>query len=228
MKKIILLFMFFVTVSLTAQRMAFSVVEFKAKPHTQKDILKAFTDTYEGVKMNQAGIVLERMGNGRTKGATHRLVFMWTLGVKMMAKDAISDDKSSVLWSKMRNFVEEWGTEYSGRILSWQEGDTDKNSNVHIWDVKIDDPNLFKAGHDKIVEKYKEDFLGRVVGFGTYDIGRPNGASHWVALSGENKNDHMMLYDKLQKDAKFIQLIQERGPVEDVKDYEIKILKRFQ
>jgi len=47
-------------------------------------------------------------------------------------------------------------------------------------------------------------------------------------LSGKNKNDHMMLYDKLQKDAKFIQLIQERGPVEDVKDYEIKILKRFQ
>ena len=76
---------------------------------------------------------------------------------------------------------------------SWQEGDTDKNSNVHIWDVKIDDPNLFKAGHDKIVEKYKEDFSGRVVGFGTYDIGRPNGASHWVALSGKNKNDHMKL-----------------------------------
>ena len=228
MKKIILLFVFFATVSLTAQRMAFSVVEIKAKPHTQKDIVKAFTDTYEGVEMNQGGIVLERMGNGRTNGATHRVVFMWTLGVRMMAEDAISEDKNSVLWAKMGNFVEEWGAEYSGRILSWQEGDTDKNSNVHIWDVKIDDPNLFKAGHDKIVEKYKEDFSGRVVGFGTYDIGKPNGASHWVALSGKNKNDHMMLYDKLQKDAKFIQLIQERGPVEDVKDYEIKILKRFQ
>ena len=37
-----------------------------------------------------------------------------------------------------------------------------------------------------------------------------------------------MLYDKLQQDPKFIELIQERGPVEDVKDYEVKILKRFQ
>ena len=146
----------------------------------------------------------------------------------MMADDAVSDDKGSALWAKMRNFVDKWGTGYSGRILSWQEGDTDKNSNVHIWDIKIDDPNLFKAGHDKIVEKFKEDFSERVVGFGTYDIGRPNGASHWIALSGKDKNDHMMLYDKLQKDPKFIKLIQERGPVTDIKDYEVTILKRFQ
>ena len=228
MKKIILLFIFFATITLTGQNMAFSVVEFTAKPYTQKDILKAFNDTYEGVKMNQGGIVLERIGNGRTNGATHRLVFMWTLGVEMMADDAVSDDKGSALWAKMRNFVDKWGTGYSGRILSWQEGDTDKNSNVHIWDIKIDDPNLFKAGHDKIVEKFKEDFSERVVGFGTYDIGRPNGASHWIALSGKDKNDHMMLYDKLQKDPKFIKLIQERGPVSDIKDYEVTILKRFQ
>tara|TARA_B100000780_G_C20909637_1_gene362175 strand:- start:7 stop:693 length:687 start_codon:yes stop_codon:yes gene_type:complete len=228
MKKIILLFMFFATITLTGQNMAFSVVEFTAKPYTQKDILKAFNDTYEGVKMNQGGIVLERIGNGRTNGATHRLVFMWTLGVEMMADDAVSDDKGSALWAKMRNFVDKWGTGYSGRILSWQEGDTDKNSNVHIWDIKIDDPNLFKAGHDKIVKKFKEDFSERVVGFGTYDIGRPNGASHWIALSGKDKNDHMMLYDKLQKDPKFIKLIQERGPVTDIKDYEVTILKRFQ
>ncbi len=220
--------MFFATITLTGQNMAFSVVEFTAKPYTQKDILKAFNDTYEGVKMNQGGIVLERIGNGRTNGATHRLVFMWTLGVEMMADDAVSDDKGSALWAKMRNFVDKWGTGYSGRILSWQEGDTDKNSNVHIWDIKIDDPNLFKAGHDKIVKKFKEDFSERVVGFGTYDIGRPNGASHWIALSGKDKNDHMMLYDKLQKDPKFIKLIQERGPVTDIKDYEVTILKRFQ
>ena len=37
----------------------------------------------------------------------------------------------------------------------------------------------------------------------------------------------MMLYDKLQKDAKFMKLIQERGPLEDVKDYELRILKQF-
>jgi len=37
-----------------------------------------------------------------------------------------------------------------------------------------------------------------------------------------------MLYDKLQKSSKFIKLIQERGAVEDVRDYELEILRRKQ
>jgi hypothetical protein len=35
-----------------------------------------------------------------------------------------------------------------------------------------------------------------------------------------------MLYDKLQKSNKFMELIQERGTVENVRDFEIEILKR--
>jgi len=99
---------------------------------------------------------------------------------------------------------------------------------MHIWDIKIEDPNVFKAGHDKIVETFKEDFEGRSVGFGTYDFGRPNGATHWIALTGKNKEDHMMLYEKFWNDKTFVKLIKERGPVENVKDYEVRILKHFQ
>ena len=46
MKQIILVLAFFATVSLSAQTMAYSVVEFKAKPHTQKDILNVFNETF--------------------------------------------------------------------------------------------------------------------------------------------------------------------------------------
>ena len=53
MKQIILVLAFFATVSLSAQTMAYSVVEFKAKPHTQKDILNVFNETFEEVEMNQ-------------------------------------------------------------------------------------------------------------------------------------------------------------------------------
>ena len=35
-----------------------------------------------------------------------------------------------------------------------------------------------------------------------------------------------MLYDKLQKSNRFIKLIQERGDYEDVRDFEIEVLKR--
>ena len=35
-----------------------------------------------------------------------------------------------------------------------------------------------------------------------------------------------MLYDKLQKSNKFIKLIEERGDFENVRDFEIEVLKR--
>jgi hypothetical protein len=214
------------TLQLSAQTTAYSVVEFKAKPHTQKDILKAFNNTFDSIALIQGGVSLERIGNGRTNGATHRLVWFWTLGVDMMAEDAISDDKDDLFWSRMGNYVEEWQVSYSGRVLSWQEG-KEENTTVHIWDVKLDDPTLFKAGHEKILKEFENDFAGRGVGFGTYDFGKPNGATHWIAVSGKDREDHMMLYDKFSKDENFAKLMKERGPVEGVKDYELRILKQF-
>ena len=228
MKKLFFSVAFFATISLTAQTMAFTAIEIKAKKFTQTDIEEAFDKVFEGVKMNQAGVTLERIWMGGTKGMTHRLVWMSTLGVDMMDKGAITPDKNDAFWSKMNNYIEEWGPGTSGRILSWQEGDTKKTPSVHIWDLKVKDQNQFKEGHDNIVKSFKDEFAGRVVGFGTYDIARPNGASHWLAVSGKDRNDHLMLYDKLQKSSKFIKLIQERGAVEDVRDYELEILRRKQ
>jgi len=153
---------------------------------------------------------------------------MSTLGVDMVDEGAISPDKNDAFWAKMNNYIEEWGPGTSGRILSWQEGDTQKNPSVHIWDIKAQDQNQFKKGHDNIVKSFKDEFAGRVVGFGTYDIGKPNGATHWVVVSGKDRGDHLMFLDKLQNSSKFMKLIQERGEVEDVRDYEIEILKRKQ
>lgn len=228
MKKLLFVIGLLTSVFLTAQTMVFSVQELKVKPFTQKDIASAFDDVFDGVKMNQAGVVLERFRKGSSNGMTHRLVFMSTLGVDMIDEDAIGADKNAVFWGKLRNYVEEWGAGYSGRILSWQEAALEGNKNIHIWDIKVKDQNNFKAGHDKIIREFKSDFDGRVVGFGTYDIGRPNGATHWIVLSGKNTNDHLMLYDKLEKDNKFLKLIEERGDFEDVKDYELRTLRRKQ
>ena len=228
MKKLLITIIIAVfTLQLSAQTTAYSVVEFKAKPHTQKDLLNIFNRTFDSVAMNQGGIKLERIRNGRTNGATHRMVWSWTLGEDMMEDDAMSDDKADLLWSRMANYIEEWQASYSGRVTSWQAG-KEENSTMHIWDVKIEDPNVFKAGHDKIVETFKEDFEGRSIGFGTYDFGRPNGATHWIALTGKDREDHMMLYEKFWNDKTFVKLIKERGPVENVKDYEVRILKHFQ
>ncbi len=228
MKNVLLILALFTSLSLTAQTMAFTAIEVKAKPHTQKDVADAFDKMFEGVEMNKGGVVLERFWNGRTKGMTHRIVFMYPLGERLMEEGAIDPNKNEAFWAKMNNYLEEWGPAYSGRILSWKEGNTDTNNTVHIWDLKVADPKTFKAGHDKIVETFGEDFTDRVVGFGTYDIGKPGNATHWVALTGENRNDLMTLYDKLQNTEEFMQLIQARGPAESVKDYELEILRRIQ
>jgi len=56
---------------------------------------------------------------------------------------------------------------------------------------------------------------------------RPDNATHWVALTGKNREDHMMLYDKLQSNNEFTELIGERGNAEAVKDYVAEILKVY-
>ena len=62
------------------------------------------------------------------------------MGEEMMAEDAVSDDKNDALWANMVNYVDEWQASYSGRVLSWQNGNAEENRVVHIWDIKIDDP----------------------------------------------------------------------------------------
>ena len=192
MKKLILtFFVAFAALSIKAQTMSFTVLEIKVKQFTQDKIAEDFDNLFKDVKVNKGGIVLERIGRGRTEGMTHRLIFMSTLGVDLIDEDAIDPNKNDAFWSKMRNYVEEWGPFYSGRILSWQEGDTEKYSMGHIWDIKVTDQNQFKEGHDKIVSEFADDFKGRVVGFGTYDFGLPNGATHWLALRSEEHTSEL-------------------------------------
>ena len=81
--------------------------------------------------------------------------------------------------------------------------------------------------NDKILKKFKKEFEGRWVAFGTYDINYPGGATHWVGVSGKNDNDHIILYDELQKNPEFIKLAGERGKIENVKDYMVNNIKSY-
>lgn len=127
----------------------------------------------------------------------------------------------------MGNYVEEWGESYCGRVLSRQDASNKEYEWTHIWDIRINDPNQFKTAHDKIVNTFKKEFEGRWVAFGTYDINYPNGATHWVGVSGKDDHDHMMLYDKLQKQSKFIELLAARGKTENIRDYMVKNIKSY-
>ena len=224
MKNTILFLTLLFTSLLSAQTMAFTVVELKAKDFSEAKVLEDFDKLFDGVELMNGTIVLESIETGSTLGNTHRLAWIYPLGGEMMAENAVDPLKSQVFWAKMGNYIEEWGPVHHGRILSWQPTKNEEMKLVHIWDVKAKDPIAFKKGHDNIVKSFKQDFKDRLVGFGTYDINRPNGATHWVLVSGIDEEDHLMLLDKLQNDSKFNGLIHTRGETEEVSDFAVKHL----
>ena len=226
MKNTILIFALLFTGLISAQTTAFSVIELKAKDFSEAKILEDFDKLFDGVELKAGAIILESIETSMTEENSHRLVWMYPLSGEMMNENAINPNKGEAFRAKMGNYIEEWwGPVHHGRILSWQPTNNTDMKLVHIWDVKPANPIAFKKGHDKIVSSFKKDFNDRLVGFGTFDINRPNGATHWVAVSGLNEEDHMMLYNKLQNDKKFLKLIQERGETEEIQDYAVKHLR---
>ena len=227
MKKIIFLMAYLIVVgSLSAQTMVFNVQEIKAKDFSESDIAAAYETCCGDMTPNKGGFGIQSIGKGGDDGMTHRLVWYWEIGENLWEGTNVQE-RAPLWWSQMSNYVDEWGESYSGRTLSRQVGTNDDYKSTHIWDIKIDNPNQFQNAHDKIVKKFKKEFEGRWVAFGTYDINYPNGATHWVGLSGANENDHIMLYDKLQKQAEFVKLIGERGEVENIRDYMVENIKFY-
>jgi len=227
MKKVFLLMAnLLVAATLSAQTIVFNVQEIKAKDFSQSDIEAAYDTCCADMKPNKGGFAIESIGKGADNGMTHRLVWWWEIGEDLWEGTNL-EEKAPLWWAQMSNYVEEWGEQYSGRVLSEQAATNEDYKRTHIWDYKIENPIQFKTAHDKIVKKFKKEFEGRWVAFGTYDINNPGGATHWVGVSGKNDNDHIMLYDELQNQTEFIKLATERGKMEYVKDYMINEIKTY-
>ena len=229
MKKLILILITFFTVNVTAQQMAFTIVHFKAHENSQNDIAELYEKHYADAKFKSGGIFLERLWQGRENGNTHRFVWVWELGNGGIEGEEIKF-KNDAFWGEMNNYVETWGKHSSGRFLSWKDGDVSKFPYGHLWDITPEDPVAFKKAHDKIVEDASEVFDGRVVGYGTYDINRPNGASHWVVISEKDTAGHLSMHDNLEKNHSkaMNEYFKNRGQVEHVHDFVVQVLKRYQ
>ena len=226
MKRIILLFISsLLTAALSAQTMMFEIQEIKVKDFAEQDILAAYETCCADMKPN-GGFGLQRYEFGGENGMTHRLVYYWELGEDLW--EGTNMGEKFDLWSaQMDNYVEEWGERYMGRSLSRQAGTNEDYNLTHIWDFKTDNPNQFKTAHDKIVKTFKKENEGRWIAFGTYDVNYPNGATHWVGVSGFSEWELVALYDKMQNQSEFIKLIAERGKTEDVRDYMVENLITF-
>ena len=230
MKNYLLLFFLTITLSVGAQQLVFDITEFAVEPNSQDQIGELFDEFYTDKKFKSGGVVLERLEHGSREGKTHRYVRMWELGKWGMEED-VDKYEGRAFWSRLRNFVDTSvkSERYSGRILSWKEGDTTKTPYVHIWDIKPSDPVAFKKAHDKLVEDAAEAFTDRTVGFGTYDVNQQNGASHWVVVTGSNVGDHLNFLHEIEtKYSKDLtKWYESRGEVENIRDFMLQILKRY-
>ena len=68
--------------------------------------------------------------------------------------------------------------------------------------IKVSDPESFKKAHDKVTQQLSKAIGDRTVGFGSYDIGGYNGATHWVIVTAEDWEDLMLQkveYEKYTK-----------------------------
>ena len=105
--------------------------------------------------------------------------------------------------------------------------DVEKTPFVQIWDIKPKNPEAFQKAQMEFVNSLPDEFKDRFVGFGTYDINRPNGATHWALVSGADLDDHLSFVNNLQKNQtkKFMKYMEDRGEVELVHNFTFQNLR---
>lgn len=223
MKKIVYLLLFVSTFSYSQN--AFMEFQFSAKRGTESAILALTDDIWGDAEFKSGGINIESFNIGNEK-STHRIV-LYGDPANWGRKDSLStEDKWAVFGQKLNNQIEEWTHSSSGNVISWV-GDNEDYNYVQIFEFKASNPIAFKAAHDEIVSKMASYRKGEV-GFGSYEIGGFQGATHWVAVTAENWNDLILTRREMKKITKpWEKYYKNRGNVQQVRSYTTKTVKRY-
>ena len=225
MKKIFYLLSFVLLTNNTFSQNTFRLWHFNAKQGTEEAIGNIITKHNENADYKSGGVQIERITFGDNLW-THRVVVFGELG--KLGRNDLKEYQQSLFIEKLNNYVEEWGPSYAGRFLSYVGSEPKDFPLVQIYDIKPKDPVAFKAAHDSYVKKVSKVLGDRPVGFGTYDIGSPNGATHWVVIGSSDFND---LIDQKQKMEQYTKEWEEwgktNGGVEIKSNFTILVLAAF-
>ena len=223
MKKIVYLLLFVSTFSYS--QTAFMEYQFSAKRGTESAILALTDGIWGDAEFKSGGINIQSFNIGNEK-STHRIVF-YADPANMGRKDSLStEDKWGLFQQKLNNHIEDWTHSSSGNVISWV-GDNKDYNYVQIFEFKASDPIAFKAAHDEIVSKMDPYRKGEV-GFGSYEIGGFQGATHWVAVTAKNWSDLILTRREMKKITKpWEKYYKNRGNVQQVRSYTTKTVKRY-
>ena len=188
MKKIIFLIAFFSVNLIVSQNMSYTVYEFKVKDQAESGLLELFDSFWKDAKLQEnGGFNIEKFQKGTPRGMTHRMVRISEIGRTGHMNESANLSERQAFWAKVGNKVE-FGPSFSGRMLSWFPGDFKANPVVQIWHIKLNNPTAFKSAHEKFFKSIGDYIDGKTVGFGTIDVGSPDGSTHWVAIATNNKD----------------------------------------
>ena len=135
-----------------------------------------------------------------------------------------------LFWRNVRDHVESFGYRYSGRILDYDgEVAPDHYGYIQIYEIAVSDPEKFLAAHKKIVSQARGLMEDRPVAFGTYDIGSPNGATHWVAVGYKDIGDNIVIKSKMEQELskEWKEYFKNRGEVSSIGNFDLNILRTY-
>ena len=208
---------------------SFTVAYFDAKPYQQDEIIEKFDNYYKDIEFNSGGVYLERLNRGNTMG-THRIVFFGDSTNWGMKEGQKESNQRWLFWRNVSDHIESWGDKYSGRILD-HNGDVapDHYGYVQIYNIAVSDPEKFLAAHKKIVSQARGLMEDRPVAFGTYDIGSPNGATHFVAVGYKGVSDNIVTKSKIEKALakEWKEYFKNRGEVLSKGNFDLNILRTY-
>ena len=65
----------------------------------------------------------------------------------------LKEFKKGLFLEKLNNLVEEWGSSYAGRFLSYLVSQNKSFPFIQIYNITPKDPIAFKKAHDKFISK---------------------------------------------------------------------------
>ena len=227
MRKFLLLLLL-IPVSLVSQN-SFTRLEVTVKPGHQSAVVNLVDNFFADAQWKEgSGMNLERLWQGAEK--THSILWYGPLSNSGREDGDLQPYENNAFWANLRTHLEGVGIAYSGRVLAWKQGG-DEQDNVLVYDIVAKDQESFLKAHNKIVSQLENSvFKDRTVGFGTYDIGRPGGATHWVGISGTSSNDILSMINDIQTNysKELNQYFQSRGEVVDIRDFRLSNVRTYQ
>jgi hypothetical protein len=228
MKKTILILFFslFTGISLS-QEPTFTVRYFDVMPGAEQALADLYDSYFGDVEFKSGGLYLERMDRGDVKG-THRVVFFGELGNWGFVDGQKTPQDWEIFRQRRSKFIENSGPVYSGRILASNGKNPADLRYFQLYDIEVSDPAKFAAAHMKIVDQMEEVTGENAVMFGSYDVGSPDAATHWIATGSTNLGPLMRWYVDAEKyEKEWADYYKNRGEVKDISKYSLRILKDY-